>query len=114
MANDRDNRLWKFIYHPVVLASVDEDDFAKAAAHSGPGDAYEHDCKTVASVVSLSTRDFKSAVGAVGKELFKFLRIVRVANAIAQQDRSRLEIVGLPGVKEPIGSRQGENIVRVR
>ena len=106
--------LRKFIYHPVVLASVDHRDFGGAAVQARPVRGNEDDCKTVSAVISLSASDFESPVRTTRKKLFKFFRTLRVTHAIAQQNHARLKVVGLPGVQETIGGCQGEDVVGIR
>src|SRR5882724_9604232 len=65
----RDQGLWKFIYHPVVLASVDHDDVRIPATNPPPRNGHDHDRKSVAPAAALSAGEFKSAVAIAGKEL---------------------------------------------
>jgi hypothetical protein len=104
--------LGKFIYHPVILASVDDDDFGGTAADPRSRGGNQYDYKPVASEAALSSRDFKSTVSATGKKLLEFLRILRMTYGIAQQDHASFKIVRLPRVQEAVGGGQGEDIVR--
>ena len=104
-------RLGKFIHHPVVLASADDDDFSRSPVYARSSNGHEHDGKSVASVAPLPASDFKCPVGTCGKKLLKFFRILRMAHAIAQQNHAGFQIIRLPGVKESVGGRQSEHVV---
>ena len=69
-------RLRKFIYHPVVLASIDQNDFREFPMHLIAAHDYEHDWESKAAPTSGSMRNFESAIVSAGKELFEFVRIL--------------------------------------
>src|ERR1700691_649768 len=53
----------KFIYHPIVLASLDYDYFRRFTADVGASKSEEHDRETVLALMSMAARDLKRAVG---------------------------------------------------
>jgi hypothetical protein len=105
--------LRKFIYHPVVLASLDQDYFGKLAVDppAFPGD--QDDREAAAAAVPLAARDFESAVRAAGEELLYLVGIPGVARAIAEQHHAPFQVARLPGVEEAIGGGQRKWIARI-
>ena len=61
----------------------------------------------------MTARDLEGPVRAVRKKLFHFVGVLRVADAIAEQDHAVFEISRLPGVQELIGGCQCEHVARV-
>jgi len=82
-------------------------------AHVSSGICHQRNGKPVASTVSLSAGDFKSAIRAACKELLEFFRILRMANPIAEQNHASFKIVSLPRMKKAVGCGQREHVVRI-
>jgi hypothetical protein len=62
----------------------------------------------------MTARDLEGPVVRVRKKLFQFVGVLRVAETIAEQDRSAFEISGLPSVQKMVGGGQGEPVTGVR
>lgn len=106
--------LGKFIYHPVVLSSLDQDYLGKSARDVGRSSRRDqHDRETVAAGMSVATRDLEGAVGRVRKKLFQFVGVLRVADVIAEQDHAAFDISRLPRVQEMVGGGQGKHVAGV-
>jgi hypothetical protein len=105
--------LRKFIYHPVVLASLDQDYFGSFTRDTGTSKRDEHEWKTVAAFMSMASRDFVGAICSAGKNLFQFVGILRSAYAVAEQDRAVFEVSGLPRVHESVRGCQGKHVAGV-
>src|SRR5713226_6355268 len=98
--------LRKFIHHPVVLSSFDQDCFGKSAREMGSTRRDQHDREAIAALMSMTARDLEGPVRAVRKKLFHFVGVPRVADAIAEQDHAVFEISRLPGVQELISGSE--------
>src|SRR5713226_2352834 len=98
--------LRKFIHHPVVLSSLDQNYFGKFTRNVGTSQRDQHDRETVAPGMSMTARDLEGPVRAVRKKLFHFVGVLRVADAIAEQDHAVFEIARLPGVQELISGSE--------
>ncbi len=61
----------------------------------------------------MPARNLKGAVLCIEKKLFQFVSVLRVANTIADEDHSVLDISVLPRLQEVVGGCQGEGIARV-
>jgi len=105
--------LRKFIHHPVVLSSLDQDYFGKSARDMGSSRRDQHDRETVAALMSVTTRDLESPIRRVRKKLFQFVGVLRVADTIAEQDQAVFEISRLPGVQEMVRGCQCKHITGV-
>lgn len=98
--------LGKFIYRPVVLTSIDDDDFGELSAQlvSALGD--QHDREAVASCAAAAARDFEGSLRAGRKELLERVRVLGVSGAIAEKNHAGFEVARLPGMQKAIGGRQ--------
>ena len=102
--------LGQFIDRPVILASVDQNDFAGNASHTIPLAADEHDGKTIAALVARAAHDFKTSRLPGRKEFLDALRVLRAPHVIAQEHHARLQIARFPCVKKSVGDAERENI----
>ena len=73
----------------------------------------QHDRETVAALMPMTTRDLEGPVPAVGKKLFQFVGILRVANTIAEQDHTGFEVSRLPCVEELVSGCQCKHVTWV-
>src|ERR1019366_5555179 len=105
--------LRKFIHHPVVLASVDQDDFGRSARDMGSLRADEHNRKTVAALISAAAGELESPVGRIRKKWLQGVGVLRAADAIAEQDHAGFYVSRLPRVQEMVGGGQGIHVTGV-
>ena len=63
--------------------------------------------------MAFAARDFEGAIGHVGEKLFHPIGILRVSQAVAEQDHAVFYVSGLPGVQEVIGGGEREYVARV-
>jgi len=75
---------------------------------------YQHDRETVAAFMSVAAGDLEGAVLSIGKELFQFVGVLRVADAIAEQNHAVFEITGLPCVQKMIRGCERKHVTLVR
>jgi hypothetical protein len=100
--------LGKFIYHPVVLASLGHDYFGRSAGDMRASKRDQYNWENVAALMPMAARDLEGVLCSARKKLFQCVGILRVADAVAEQDHSVFEISGLPRVHEVVSGSQGE------
>jgi len=105
--------LGKFIYHPVVLASLDQDYFGKFAGDSGSSGRDQHDRETVAAGMSVAARDFEGSIRPVQEKLFQLIGVLGVADVIAEHDHAVFGVRGLPCVQEMVRGGERKRVTRV-
>src|SRR5512143_2660665 len=110
MANDC---LRKFIYHPIIPASVDHDNLRESATHARALCGYQNDGEAIPSAIEHPARDFIAPLCAGRKELLEPVRVLCMARLIAQQNHARFKVAGLPGVQETVRSVEGGDVVRI-
>ena len=109
-----DCSLRKFIHHPVVLSSFDQDYFRKFACDMGGSSRRDqHDLETVAALMPMTARDLKGPVLAAGEKLFQFVGALRMAETIAEQNHAVFDVSGLPCVEEMVSGCQCKHVTRV-
>jgi hypothetical protein len=106
--------LRKFIHHPVVLASVDQDYFRRPARDVGPSGGDEYDRETIAPVMSKAALDLEGPVRRIRKKLLQLVGALRAADTIAEQDHPGFQVSHLPSVQEMVGGGQGKHVTGVR
>src|SRR5262249_59618239 len=104
--------LWKFIYGPVIFASLDHHDF-RSVRVSG----FEFACEQgnreqiCSSFELLSVADLVSSLASRREESLQGVFRAGVLDRIGQHRQPDLPILILPGMKKMIGCGKGGNIV---
>ncbi len=105
--------LGKFIYHPVVLARLDQDYLGRSARDVGRSRRDQNDRETVAARMSMAARDLEGPVLTVQEELFQLVGVLGVADVIAEHDHAVFGVRGLPCVQEMVRGCECKRITRV-
>ncbi len=63
--------------------------------------------------MSMSARDLEGPVRPVRKKLFQFVGVLRVADAIAEEDGAAFEVPRLPRVQEMVRGCECKYVTRV-
>lgn len=107
--------LRKFIYDPVILASLDQGDLGKFAGEVRSSGRYQDDGESVVAGMSAAGGDLEGAnlCFCVREEIFHLVGVLRAAEAVAEENHAVFEVSGLPGVQEMVGGGQGEYVTGV-
>src|ERR1700691_6609420 len=97
--------LRKFIYHPVVLASLDQGYFGSLARDVRTSKRDQDHGKTIQPRMSMPARNLEGVFGCVRKKFLQLFGALRLPNAVAQQDHAVFHISGLPSVQKMAGRR---------
>jgi hypothetical protein len=70
----------------------------------------QYNWENVAALMPMAARDLEGVLCSARKKMFQCVGILRVADAVAEQDHSVFEISGLPRVHEVVSGSQGEYV----